>query len=402
MKQGKVYTKIILGIFLVAVFCYFGYYIFSAIYAPLTTTTAISYEAGTGSYTTGYVVRQETVVSSDYDITTLVVSEGERVAKGQTVATGYRDSNAQDRQSVINALEQELEQLQYAYAYSSDASDRAELDAEIQSRLLSMCRYTARRDMNSAAELAPSLKGLVLRRSSTESDDAAMKASITRLQEQLEALRSASSGDTMAVIAERSGYFSGTVDGYESVLTIDRLNKLTVASLAEISPKEPGARAVGKLISGDTWYYVTNVPSDQLTGVTVGSRVPVTFANQFYETLQMKVERIGEEEQGQRLLVLSYDRYMHNATLLRQQSADVVFTSYAGLRVPKEAVRVKDMQAGVYIVEANAAAWKPVNILHDNGESYVVELDKSSTDNLWPGDEIIVGAKHLYEGKVVR
>ena len=46
--------------------------------------------------------------------------------------------------------------------------------------------------------------------------------------------------------------------------------------------------------------------------------------------------------------------------------------------------------------------WKYVNILHDNGESYVVELDKSSTDNLWPGDEIIVDARDLYDGKVVR
>ena len=107
MKQGKIYTKIILGIFLVAVLCYFGYYIFSAIYAPLTTTTAIAYEAGTGSYTTGFVVRQETLVGSDYDITNLVVAEGERVAKGQTVATGYRDNDAQDRQSRIAELERE-------------------------------------------------------------------------------------------------------------------------------------------------------------------------------------------------------------------------------------------------------------------------------------------------------
>ena len=64
MKQGKFYTKLVLWIFLAAVVCYFGYYIFSAVYAPLTTTAAIEYEAGTGSYTTGYVVRDETVLTS--------------------------------------------------------------------------------------------------------------------------------------------------------------------------------------------------------------------------------------------------------------------------------------------------------------------------------------------------
>ena len=76
MKQGKVYTKVVLWIFLAAVVCYFGYYIFSAVYSPLTTAIAIEYEAGSGSYTTGYVLRDETLVRTRHGITTMVVSEG--------------------------------------------------------------------------------------------------------------------------------------------------------------------------------------------------------------------------------------------------------------------------------------------------------------------------------------
>ena len=86
-----------------------------------------------------------------------------------------------------------------------------------------------------------------------------------------------------------------------------------------------------------------------------------------------------------------------------RQSADVVFTSYTGLRVPKDAIRVtEDQRTGVYILEGSQAEWKYVTLLHDNGESYVAKLDKSSTDNLWSGDEIIVGARDIYDGKVMR
>lgn len=100
--------------------------------------------------------------------------------------------------------------------------------------------------------------------------------------------------------------------------------------------------------------------------------------------------------------MLSCNQYIQNVTLLRQQSADVVFNSYQGLRVPKDAVRVEDGgQTGVYVLEGATARWKPITILHDNGESYVVELDKTSTANLWPGDEVIIHAKNLYDGKVV-
>ena len=188
-------------------------------------------------------------------------------------------------------------------------------------------------------------------------------------------------------------------------------------SFQRIQPQEAPDNAVGKLISGSTWYYVTVVPTAQTESVREGQEVPVSFASDFYDDLIMTVERIGEDENGSRLLVLSCDSYMQDATLLRQQSADVVFSSYAGLRVPKEAVRVmtksgiyqeapteaeEESYVGVFVLECSTASWKNIRILHDNGESYVVELDKSSTDNLWPGDEIIVGAKNLYDGKVVR
>lgn len=403
MKQGKFYTKLILWIFLAAVVCYFGYYIFSAVYAPLTTTTAIEYEAGSGSYTTGFVVRDETVIRSHYDITNLVVTEGQRIARGQSVATGYLNADAQARQVQITELEAQLEQLQYASAYSAGAADQAALDVEIQSQLVEMSRYVARRDVNSAEGGSAALKGLILRRMSSEEDNAAMETRISELQSQLESLRSDSTGDTMVVTSPGSGYFSGSVDGYERVLTVEALEDMTVADFNRLEPQTVDGEDMGKVIAGNTWYYVTVVPTDQLDGIRAGSQVPVTFAAQFYDSLTMTVERVGKDENGSSLLVLSCSYYMQDITLLRQQSADVVFSSYAGLRVPKDAIRVNEnSQPGVYVLEGNAAVWKSVNILHDNGESYVVELDKSSTSNLWPGDEIIVGAKNLYDGKVVR
>lgn len=403
MKQGKIYTKVILWLFLGAVVCYFGYYIFSAVYAPLTTATAIEYEAGSGSYTTGYVVREEQVVLSHYDITTLLVAEGERVSMGQSLATGYRSTDAQDRQGQIQELEHQLEQLQYAYAYSADAADQAVLDSEIQLQLEDMNQYVARRDMNSAVDRRASLKGLILRRTSSDADNAAMSQRIADLKQQLEDLRAASSADTRTVAADRSGFFSGTVDGFESVLTVDALQKLTLAQLQSLEPEEVPETAIGKIIPSSTWYYVTSVPASLLQDVRKGDALPVTFASVSNDNLTMTVERLGDEENGQQLLVLSCDRYMQDMTLLREQSADVVFSSYSGLRVPKDAIRVtEDQRTGVYILEGSAAVWKYVTLLHDNGESYVVELDKSSTDNLWPGDEIIVGGRDLYNGKVVR
>ena len=403
MKQGKQYLSIVIWIFLAAIVVYFGYHVTKSLYSPMTTTTAVEYEAGAGYYATGFVVRDETLIRSSDAISVLTVSEGQRVSAGSQVATGYLTDDAQTRQARIQELKDQIEQLQYAWQYSSSIYDQAQLDAQISEDLIALNRYVCRRDMNSAGDLVSELKGLILRRSSTEDTGAAsLQAQIETAQNELDALEQQSTSDTRAVTVSAPGYFSGSVDGYETVLTPSALETMTTQDYREITAQPVDEAAIGKLIRGDTWYYVTLVPAAEARDVEAGDHVQVTFARDFYVPITMRVDRIGGNEAGYRLLVLSSDKYMQSITMLRQQSADVVFNAYTGIRVPKDAVRVDESgQAGVYILEGAVARWKPIEILHDNGESYVVTLDKSSTNNLWPGDEIIVGAKDLYDGKVV-
>lgn len=402
MKQGKHYLNLIIWIFLAAIVAYFGYAVATSLYTPLTTTSAVEYEAGAGYYATGFVARDESVIHSNYAISVLTVSEGQRVSAGGQVATGYLTDDAQARQTRIQELSDQLEQLRYAWQYSASVYDQAQLDTQISDSLISLNQYLSRRDMNSAADLITELKGMVLRRSTGDADAASLQTQIDTAESELETLRQQAASDTKAVTVSAAGYFSGTVDGYESVLTPELLDTMTAQDYTQIVPGDADVSAIGKLIHGDTWYFVTLVPAADAKEVAAGDRVQVTFARDFYVPITMTVRRIGGNEAGYRLLVLESDEYMQNITMLRQQSADVVFNSYSGLRVPKDAVRVDgDGQTGVYILEGAVARWKSIEILHDNGESYVVTLDKSSTSNLWPGDEIIVGAKDLYDGKVV-
>ena len=402
MKQGKHYTTVIGLIFLAAIIAYFGYNVASSLSEPLTTSTVIEYEAGAGCYTTGFVVRDESLITSAYDITVITCAEGAHVSANEAVATGYLTDGAQQRQSRIQSLQEQLEQLQYAWNTSSSLADQAALDEEISSNLLSMAKFTARRDMNSAQDLSPELKGLVLRRSADAADTQAIETQLETVRDELTRLQSQAASDTRDITVSQAGTYSGVADGYESVLTPEKLTTMSAQDYNAIEPETVPEGTIGKLIRGSTWYYVTTLPASELKNVKEGSTVSVLFARDVYNQIDMTVERVGSNEAGYRLLILSCDRYMQNVTLLRQQSADVVFNAYQGLRVPKDAVRVSDDgQTGVYILEGAAARWKPITILHDNGESYVVELDKSSTANLWPGDEVIIHAKNLYDGKVV-
>lgn len=401
MKQGKSYFTVILWILLAAIAAYFGYNVVSSLYAPLMTATVTPYEAGAGYYASGFVVRAEELLYSQYGTTVLNCAEGAHVAANDTVATGYRSEDAKTRQTRIDELSGQIEQLQYAWSAVSSVYDQAALDADIAGDLAQLSRYLALRDMNSVSDLSPELKGLILRRTGSDSDSGSLQARISTLQAELETLEAQSAGDTSAILAGKAGTFSAAVDGYESVLTPERLMEMTVAEFESVQPDETDANAIGRLVTSATWYYACVVPASELSGVEEGNRATLTFARDYYQPVTMRVARLGGNEAGSRLLVLSSDRALQNVTLLRQQSAEIVFTSYSGLRVPKSAVRVENGQTGVYILEGTLAKWKPITILHDTGESYVVTLDTSSTNNLWPGDELIINAKNLYDGKVV-
>jgi hypothetical protein len=133
-----------------------------------------------------------------------------------------------------------------------------------------------------------------------------------------------------------------------------------------------------------------------------GDQVQASFTYDFYSPVEMKVERISPAEEGRCILVLSSEAYIQNAVSSRAQTADLVFADRSGLRVPKTAIYVgENGGSGVYVLEGAEARWKSIEIIYDNGDSFIVALDKSSTKNLWPEDEIILTTGEIFNGKVM-
>lgn len=125
----------------------------------------------------------------------------------------------------------------------------------------------------------------------------------------------------------------------------------------------------------------------------------------------MRVERIGLPEGGRVSVILSSTHYLSDTTLLRRQTVEIVYSSITGIRVPKNALlQDEEGQWGVYVVVGPQAEFKPVTIVGDNLDYYLVQplvgatdLDKNTAKKaLRPGDEIIIRGEGLFDGKVVR
>ncbi len=400
-QRGRGILSIVVVLFAAALAVWIGSGLFSGLDKPVRTVRAVEFTATTGQVCEGFVVRRESVITANDAITAQLLAEGQKVAAGQVVAKGYTSASAQEKQREISELEDELAQLNYAGA-ATDAADHIAMDVEIAQRLRQTAVLLNRGQYLSAAEDAAALKGLLLRRFSTAAELDVIRAEAEAVSSRIDMLDSELTGAVTEIHTQSAGYFSAAADGLESVLTPDTITALSVSQVENLSLPTVPSGAVGRIITGDEWFYLCVMDTQKLGSAWVGDTATVKFSGENAPTLSMEIRHVSQEEDGKVALVLAAERYMHLVTALRQQQAEVIFETYSGLRVPKQAVRVDENgNVGVYIMESANASWKRVKILYDNGESYVVELDKSSTYNLWPGDELIVSAAELYDGKVV-
>lgn len=402
--RGDKFMKAVLATLLIVVGCYLLFSVTRFSGDGFTTYKAVRYEVGDGITTSGFLVRSEQILKAGAgDIIVPTRGEGEKVGRGQVVAAAYRSEAARVLQEQIDALEQEIAQMKYAYSFSGTEVETATLDANITDLMTQITVSAARQAYPVADEAAEAMKPYVLRRYISNADTDALRARIDEVEAQRDALRAQVGSEAGVVTAPVSGYFSSAADGLEAQLTPSFLETATVSALKKFENADRGeVNAVGKLVTSQKWYFAAIVPAQNLSALKLGDRIDVKFAYDFYETVRMKVERISASEGDVCILVLSSESYIQQAVTARNQTANLVFADLSGLRVPKTAIYAdENNQSGVYVLEGAEAAWKPITILYDNGDSFIVELDKSSTKNLWPEDEIILTTEEIYNGKVM-
>lgn len=115
MKEKTLGTKLLLAAVTLGVLAYFSIQAVRYFGDPLTTTIAYQYQVEMSTVLSGYVVRDEAILTDDTSgLLQLQRAEGERISDGGVVALVYADQATLDRQKEIQSLHTQIEQLQYA------------------------------------------------------------------------------------------------------------------------------------------------------------------------------------------------------------------------------------------------------------------------------------------------
>ena len=137
MNRSSFVSKLFTPVITLLVLAYFGYQIYGYVSDPFSTTLAYTYQVEDTVDISGYVVRQEQVLTGDAGgLMRLRKNEGERIGTGGAVATVYADQASLDRQNEIETLNNRIEQLEYAQESMLGAEVTLKLDSQIARSLL--------------------------------------------------------------------------------------------------------------------------------------------------------------------------------------------------------------------------------------------------------------------------
>ena len=328
MNRSSFVSKLFTPVITLLVLAYFGYQIYGYVSDPFSTTLAYTYQVEDTVDISGYVVRQEQVLTGDAGgLMRLRKNEGERVGTGGAVATVYADQASLDRQNEIETLNNRIEQLEYAQESMLGAEVTLKLDSQIARSLLDYRTVVAAGRLDAAESRGQELRSLVLKRDYTYSGTEDLSGQLQELKNQLKTLRSQAANSVKTIRSPRSGLFSAVVDGYESVLTPDSLSALTPSALNKLSPAEIPANT-GKLILGDNWYYVGVVSAQEAQTLQTrqnrlgtGESLSLRFTKNVDRDLSVTLLSVGAEENGRCVVTFQGNTYLQELTLLRRQSA---------------------------------------------------------------------------------
>ena len=423
MKQGKSIITLVMVVFALMLCVYFGFYVFDTFNDPYSTTHTYEYTHSESTQANGVLIRAEQVLTGEGGIVELQCREGEKLAVNQTVAYVYKNAQAQQDSAALEDLAEEIAVLEDVMTSGVGVDGSAVLDEEILKAVVQLRAVTAGQDFSELEESIHDVKASVLRRSYTYGENltaAQLKSRLNQLRSEYNSQNSQSAGTYSRVRAQKSGTFSSLVDGLESELTFDVIRTLTPAALEEILNRDAARvndpTVVGKLITNNRWYFAANLPVEVLDTMRVGSNATLRFSGDFDQDVDMRLDYISPAEGDVATAVFSTDRYLGQTTLLRFQSAELIFNTYSGLRIPKQALHMEkytttDEQTGevtehqmlgVYILIAGRAEFKQVSVVTESQDFYVVKsVSDSAAAALRSGDEVIVRAVGLYDGKLM-
>lgn len=424
-SQFKKIGTIALSLLLLA---YVGYQVYKSTFTGVKTETAELYHVADTIATTGFAIREETVVTSDLGSAIKFSNqEGEKVAKGGTIAQVYAKMEDVSAQEEIELLNNEIAQLEdLSKKGNSYEMNQEDIDSKITEQFILTMDAIHNGNLATFHSTRNTLLDVLNERQVATGVMTDFSQRIQTLKQQREQLQASHSTAIGTVLAPVSGYFIQQVDGYEGAFDVSALSSITVADLQNIETKKQQApsNAICKISSGHEWYIACIVSASDVLKLEKGTTVNLVLPSVSTSTLPVTVKEINQADKtADAVVVFQCDVLDSDLISVRNTQVEIQTKQYSGIKISRSAVRMETLSReikdedgnvtgteekevqGVYILYGEEIQFREIVPLY-TGDQFVIcdanPSDSFSGNVLQLYDEVVVAGKDLYDGKNVR
>lgn len=401
-NQTKQIFFSVVGVLIIA---YFIYQIVQMNTNPYKTEIALERQIQSTISTKAFIVRDETYITAANSGGTVVsvAEDGKRVGSGDGVAIVFQDENSAATYVRIKELEKEIE-------YYKQLDNRVGLGVNapssynklIDDACISFISATREKIGSDFDDALIDLRDAITTRQLAVGEKVSAEAKLAQLEAELVSLNQ-KSVNYSTVTSPSSGYYIGSVDGYENAISyadVKNVNCEKISSLISSQPTSSPADVMGKLVDNFDWYILCNIPYNDSGKINVGSTIKVNVPNTTVGTLKCTVVEKGDREGEQIALVLKCNTMNRDVANLRIHNIELITEDYTGIRIQNTAIREVDGQKGVYVKIGNIIQFKNISIVYSTEDFSVIEIVNDSS-YVKQYDTIITEGVDLYDGKVV-
>lgn len=337
IKNKKSRKKNIIYFIFIIIFIYVFYSIFLLVNSS---NEAITVDKGTVTIeetTTGYIIRDETVLTGNNYSNGLIaiISEGERTAKGDTIFRYIATD-----ESKIEAKIQELNlKIQEAFESSSNKfpADIKNLDKQIDSKIQDLKTLT---DVHTISEYKKTLEEITNKKAKIVGELSPSGSYIKELTDEKENYEKQLTENSEYITAPISGVVSYRVDGLEDVLSPKDFSTLTEESLDKLEIKTgkivSTSQSQGKIINNFECYLATVLESDIAKQAEVGDKVTINFSSG--NDIETEINYVANQESGKVLIIFKLDIMPEELIQYRKISFNITWSHLSGLKVPNTSI----------------------------------------------------------------
>lgn len=399
-----------LGTFIVSLvlLAYVLLQIYPLFYSSVTTETVNSYSAYETLNVDCVAIRNEVTVplnTSNYVFYT--VHNGTRVANGGTIAELYGGKNDALVKQQLEKLDAEIKQLKEIQTLGAGGMAGLDiLNTQIDRAMTELVQAGSAATVSDLDGLRQRLLGFFNKRQTVTGKTVDFSTQVQALEAERNALAGQYKAALGVVKAPAAGYFVDCVDGFEGVLTVENVKKMTcdnITTALQTEKSEGNAAYAGKIVRDYTWYIACVLPGTHATMFAVDKEMYVRLPLVTDEEIPVKVVGCNHDENGQLAVIFECVNMSEALSAVRKESLEILLVEHTGLRVPKRAITTDDaQQVGVYIRSGDIVRFRKIDQQYSEAADYVICALHEEDDYLQLYDDVIVEGSKLYDGKLIR